>query len=97
MLITLSTTATLSIPRNRLRKSFLITNVDASINVFVKRERAQTPTVSSADFDYRIGPGASLALNSFLDGTEGIQDSYSLVAASGTPQVSFAETEDYIR
>lgn len=97
MLITTSTTPALLIPRNRSRKSVLIQNVDGSIAVFLKRERAQTPTVSASDFDYKVGPGASVAINSFLDGAEAIQDSYTAVAASGTPQVAWTETEDVVR
>lgn len=97
MLVATSTTPALLIPRNRSRKSFIVQNVDASIVVYLKRERAQTPTVSASDFDYRIGPGAAVAVNSFLDGTEAIQDSYTVVAASGTPSVAWTETEDVTR
>lgn len=94
---TISTSAELVLARNRLRKSFIIMNEDTSINVFIKQERAGTPTVTSTDHDLRIGPGGSIALNSFLDGAEQIQDSWSIVAASGTPRIAVYETEDITR
>jgi hypothetical protein len=97
MLVALSTAARLLIPRNKLRKSFFVQNVDASLVVYLKRERAQTPTVSSTSYDYRLGPGSGIAINSFLDGSEAIQDSYTAIADSGTPSVSWTETEDVVR
>lgn len=83
--------------RNRLRKSFVLQNEDAAINIFIKQERVGTPTVSSTDHDHRIGPGASIALNNGTDGPEAIQDRWTVVAASGTPRVSFFETEEVVR
>lgn len=83
--------------RNRLRRSWLIGNEDASIAVFIKRERDNNTTVSTTDHDHRIGPGGSLALNSDTDGKEAIQDRWTVIAASGTPRISFFETEDVIR
>lgn len=97
MLVALSTTAQLLIPRNRNRKSFFVQNIDGSIPIYLKRERAQTATASSTSFDYKLGPGAGIAINSFLDGTEAIQDSYTAIADSGTPSVSWTETEDIVR
>lgn len=94
---TLTTTAEIILPRNRLRKSFVVQNEDTSINVFLKRERAGTPTVSATDHDHLLGPGAALGLNSVLDGEEAIQDQFTIVAASGTPRVSFFETETHVR
>lgn len=94
---TVSNTASELILRNRLRKSFIIQNEDTSINVFIKRERAGTPTVSSTDHDHRIGPGGAIALNYGTDGLEAIQDRWTIIAASGTPLVSFFETEDITR
>ena len=97
MLITTSTTASLLVNRNRLRKSFLLQNVDSTIIVYVKRERGPVFTVSSTDYDFRLSPGSGFALNSDVDGKEAIQDSYAVVAASGTPQVAVFETEDVNR
>ena len=49
---TLSTTAEELVPRNRLRKSMVFQNEDAAIDVFIKQERAATPTVSSTIHDH---------------------------------------------
>ena len=95
--ITLSTAAREVLTRNRTRKSLSIQNEDTAIAIFVKRERTATPTVSSTDHDFRIGPGGSLTLNAFLDGTEAIQDRYTAIAASGTPLIAVFETEDQVR
>jgi hypothetical protein len=97
MLVATSTSASLLVNRNRLRKSILFQNTDGSNSVYIKRERAATPTVSASDFDHRLGPGATLSFNSVLDGTETIQDSYSVIAAAGTPTIAVIETEDFIR
>ena len=97
MLVITSTTARELLPQNRMRKSFVVQNIDSSINVFIKKERNSALTVTSADFDFRLGPGASIALNSMLDGTESIQDRFTVIAESGTPSVSIFETEDITR
>lgn len=94
---TISTTAEEVLPRNRLRISFLVQNEDAAINVFLKRERAGTPTVSSTDHDHVLQAGGSIALNLDMDGMEAIQDRWTVVAASGTPRVSYFETENVVR
>lgn len=94
---TISDTASELIGRNRLRRSIIFQNEDTAINVFVKREREATPTVSATDHDHRIGPGGSLALNSDTDGKEAIQDRWTVIAASGTPRISVFETEDVVR
>lgn len=94
---TITTTAEEVLPRNRLRRSWIIQNEDTAINVFIKREREGTPTVSTTDHDHRLGPGGSLALNSDTDGKEAIEDRWTIVAASGTPRVSVFETEDIVR
>lgn len=90
---TISTTAEELFPRNRLRKSFAVENEDSTIQVFIKKERAATPTVSTTDHDHNVRPGATLALNFDTDGEEAIQDRWTIVAASGTPRISFIETE----
>lgn len=94
MLVTTSTSAGQLIPQNMLRKSLVFQNVDSSITVFIKRERPGVNTVSSTNFDLRLPAGASLGLNSLLDGTEAIQDRWTVIAASGTPQVAVFETEE---
>ena len=74
-----------------------ISNEDAAINVFIKVERPGAATVSSTDHDHRIGPAGSFALNWDTDGKAAIQDRWTIVAASGTPRISFFETEDVKR
>lgn len=92
-----STSASLLLRRNRLRKSFVFQNQDSTNSVVVKRERADAPSVSSTDFDHRLSPGGTLALNSGQDGTEAIQDSWAVVALAGTPNIAILETEDVVR
>ena len=94
---TLSTAAETIFLRNRLRRSFAIQNEDTAIDIFIKQERTATPSVSSTDHDHRISPGASLSVTDFSDGKESVQDRWTIVAASGTPRVSFFETEDVVR
>lgn len=93
----LSTTAEELLPRNTSRKSWIIQNEDASIDVFIKKESSETPTVSATDHDHRVAAGGLLALNFGTDGQQAIQDRYTVVAASGTPRISFFETEDIKR
>jgi hypothetical protein len=93
----LSTTPEQILVRNLHRKSLSISNEDASIAIFIKRERAETPTVSATDHDHRIGPGGSFVLNYGTDGIQSTQDSWSAVAESGTPRISVVETEDIQR
>lgn len=94
---TISDTASELIPRNRLRKSFVIQNEDTIIEMYIKQERAATPTVSSTSHDHRLTPGASISLTEFSDGKESVQDRWTIIAASGTPRLSLFETEDVVR
>lgn len=94
---TLSTAAEELLPRSRTRKSWIIQNEDTTDAIFLKFERAATPTVSSTDHDHRLGPGASLALNRLTDGSEQIEERVTAIAAANTPRVSFFQTEDIIR
>ena len=82
---------------NRLRKSLAIGNEDTTIAIFIKQEKPGQNTVSITDHDHRIGPEASLALNSLLDGKEALESRWTVVAASGTPRISLFETEDIRR
>lgn len=91
---TITTTAEELIPENFLRKSWTLQNEDASINIFIKKERPGSDTVSATDHDHRVGSGAAIALNGFLDGKESIQSRWTVVAASGTPRISIIETEE---
>ena len=94
---TITDTAEELIPENALRKSLAIQNQDSTINVFVKKESPGATTVSTTDHDFRLGPDGTLALNSLIDGDEAIQSRFTIVAASGTPRISFFETESINR
>lgn len=90
---TITDTASELIPRNALRESFVVQNEDSLINIFIKKERTETPTVSSTDHDHRLGPLNSLSVNTQDDGHETVQDRWTVIAASGTPRISLFETE----
>lgn len=94
---TITTSGEEFLPQNRLRKSFVIQNEDAAITCFIKRESPGTTNVSTTDHDHRLPRETSLALNFTNDGKEAIQDRWTIVAASGTPRISFFETEDVRR
>jgi len=93
----LTTTAVELLPRNSLRKSLVFQNGDTTDAIFVKRERAETPTVSATDHDHRIGPGGSVSLNFGTDGKETTQDRWTGIASANTPRIAFFETEDIVR
>lgn len=97
MLITTGAAALEAIPQSAIRKSLVLQNTDATDIIYVKRERKGALTVSSTDFDIKLGPGASLSLSSLLDGTEAIQDRYTCIAAANTPILAVFETEDFKR
>lgn len=94
---TIPNSAVLLINPNRLRKSLVFQNQDSTIDVFLKLEKGTALTVSTTDHDHRIGPGASLALALDSDGDEQVKGRWTAIAASGTPRVSFFETEDVRR
>jgi hypothetical protein len=94
---TVPNTASELLPSNRLRRSFVVQNEDASLAVFIKREGNDATTVSTTDHDHRLGPGAALALNFGTDGETSIQGRFTIIAESGTPRVSYFETEDVRR
>jgi len=96
-ILTLSVTAEEVIPRNRLRKSIVFQNENASNNIFLKFDVDIGTDVSSTDHDHRLGPNDKFALNSLTDGKKQIEGRTIAVAASGTPMLSFFETEDIIR
>lgn len=94
---TISNTASELFPRNAQRKSWLVQNEDSTITVYIKRERSENTTCSATDHDFAIAPGASLGLNSLLDGLQSIQDRWTIIAASGAPRIATFETEDVTR
>ncbi len=94
---TISDTASELLPQNALRKSFIIQNEDSTINVFVKFEKPGELAVSTTNHDHRLAPAGSIAVNTDTDGMRQIVERVTIVAASGTPLVSFFETEDQRR
>ena len=94
---TITNSAAELIPENRLRKSLLISNEDTSIDIFIKQEEPNNTTVSATDHDHLIGPRGVIGINSLIDGVKAIQGRWTIIAASGTPRVSFFETEDVKR
>ena len=94
---TITTTAETLIPRNKLRKSLIFQNEDTTINVFIKQEREPNTTVSTTDHDHRITSGSTLDMTIETDGKQAVQERWTIVAASGTPRISFFETEDVER
>jgi hypothetical protein len=94
---TITDSASEILSRSTIRKSFAIQNEDASIAVYLKREGNNSLTVSATDHDHRLSAGASIALNRDTDGIEATQDRWTIIAASGTPRVSYFETEDFRR
>lgn len=94
---TLSITATEVLPGNTSRISMVILNEDSTDSVFVKREANESLTVSATDHDFRIAPGAALALSNLIDGSNSIQARYTAVASANTPRISFFETENIRR
>lgn len=91
---TITATAAELLPQNKLRKSAAVQNEDTTINVFIKFEKPGLSTVSATDHDHRLGPGDVIGLNSLVDGKEHLQERITIIAASGTPLVSFFETEE---
>lgn len=94
MVIPLSTSAVQAVPQGNLRKSILFLNPDGAINIFLKKERGGGLTVSSTDFDVRISPGGSFAMNTNDDGEDAVQERWTAIAASGTPNLVIFETKD---
>jgi hypothetical protein len=95
--LTLSTSASEILPSNASRKSFVIQNESTADSVYIKKERAETTSVSSTDHDLLLGPGASMALNTANDGAKAIQGRWTGVASANTPRISWFETEDILR
>ncbi len=94
---TITGTAEELFPENALRKSFIIQNEDGAIDIFLKLVPRDGAQASTTDHDHRLGSGGSLAVNSDTDGKEAIQGRWSIIATSGTPRISFFETEDIRR
>ena len=72
-------------------------NEDSAINIFIKLEAPGTADVSSTVHDHRLAPGGNLSVSMFSDGPDAVQARWTAVAASGTPRLSFFETETISR
>lgn len=94
---TVSTGAAELIPANASRISLAIQNEDGTDSVYIKREGNDGLTVSATDHDWKIAPGGSIAFNSTIDGTQGIQARYTAIASANTPRVAILESEDIRR
>ena len=84
-------------PANGLRESLALSNDDGAIIVYVKQEYGQAATVSATNYDFIILPRQSKYLVTGQDGKSQIQDRYTVFPASGTPRLSYYETESYRR
>lgn len=85
------------IPQNLLRKSLTFQNEDTALNVFIKQENGKLLTVSATDHDFIVPPGGSISLNSEIDGYQSVQARWTGISSSGTPRISFFESEDIKR
>lgn len=72
-------------------------NEDASIAIFIKLENPGTSDVSSTVHDHRLAAGGNISVGLLTDGAPAVQARWTAVAASGTPRISFFETEDVDR
>lgn len=93
----ISTTPEELFPQNRLRKSFLVENEDSTIQIYIKKERPGELTVSPTDHDHNVRPAATISVSDQSDGAEAVQERWTIVAASGTPRISYAESESINR
>jgi len=93
----IGTSAVEFLPRNRLRKSFVVQNEHDTATCFVKKERAATPSVSPTDHDHRLARETALAVNDTTDGKEAIQDRWTIISDTADTRISFFETEDIVR
>ena len=85
------------VPQNSQRKSFVFQNEDVADNIWIKKERPGTTSVSATNHDYKLFPGASIALNYLNDGEEAIQERWTFIASANTPRIAVTETEIFKR
>ena len=85
------------LPENKERKSFIVQNEDASIDIFIMREPPGATDISTTNHDHLIAAGGNFIMNHNEDGLEMLSDRWTVIAASGTPRISFFETEDIRR
>ena len=94
MVIPLSVTAIEAVPQGNLRRSLLFINTDGAISIYLKKERPGGLVVTTSNFDVLLQPGGSFSLNTQEDGEEAVQERWTAIAASGTPNLCIFETKD---
>ena len=94
---TITNSAEELVPENKLRRSFIFQNEDSAIDAFIMKEEPGGLAVSATVHDHRLGPGGNITLNFDTDGKQAVQARWTIVAASGTPRISFFETEEIER
>ena len=94
---TIANTASELLPPNGNRLSFIVQNEDTTIDVFIKKERQDALSVSTTDHDHRLGPGDAVGVSQNEDGEEVVRARWTVIAASGTPRISFFESESIRR
>ena len=90
-------TASELVPHNGGRKSFVFQNEDTTDSIYIKKEPGVDLNVSSTNHDYKIFPGAVIALNYQNDGEEAIQERWTFISSANTPRIAYVETENFKR
>lgn len=85
----------LAIPQNRLRRSIVFENLDATDSIYIREGDAAD--ITSTNADHKLAPGASIAFNSLLDGSSSITNRWAALATANTPILAVKETEDVVR
>lgn len=91
----LSTTASIPVPENKLRKSIVFTNIDTTNDIYLDTSRI--PAITTSNAGIRLRPNDSIALNDVIDGKPQIQDFWRAIANAGTPTLLWFETEEVER
>jgi len=92
---TLSTTASIPVPQNRLRKSIVFTNIDTTNDIFI--DTRQIPTITTTNAGIRLRPNDSIAFNDLIDGKPQVTDRWQAIASAGSPILLWFETEEVER
>lgn len=95
--VTITNSAAELLPQNELRQALIIQNEDSSIVVYIKLEDQPNTTVSSTNHDHRLQPGASISFDEDVDGPVPTRKRITVIAASGTPRLSYYESESVER
>lgn len=92
--ITLSTTGIEALPQGNLRKSFVMQNLDATINIHLRKTRPGEAVATTTNSDVRLSPGGNFSMNTQEDGEEAVHERWTAVASSGTPVLVVFESKD---